>query len=64
VKDSKQILELAKQNNGFITTAMVVNAGYSRGSLKYLSDMGRLECSSRGVYTLPYVPTGTVLFDS
>ncbi|MCR5499576.1 MAG: type IV toxin-antitoxin system AbiEi family antitoxin domain-containing protein [Acetatifactor sp.] len=53
--DSKQILELAKQNNGVITTAMVVNAGFSRGSLKYLSDMGRLECSSRGVYTLPEV---------
>ena len=53
--DSKQILELAKQNNGVITTAMVVNAGFSRGSLKYLSDIGSLERASRGVYTLPEV---------
>jgi predicted transcriptional regulator of viral defense system len=52
---SKQILELAKQNNGVITTAMVVNAGFSRGSLKYLSDIGKLERASRGVYTLPEV---------
>ena len=53
--DSKQILELAKQNNGVVTTAMVVNAGFSRGSLKYLSDTGSLERVSRGVYTLPEV---------
>lgn len=40
--DSKQILELlAKNNNGVITTAMVVNAGFSRGVLKYLSDRYR-----------------------
>ena len=51
--DSKQIMELAKQNNGVVTTAMVVEAGFSRGSLKYLSDTGRLERTSRGVYTLP-----------
>ena len=53
--DSKQILELAKMNNGIITTAMVVDAGFSRGSLKYLSDTGSLERASRGVYTLPDV---------
>ena len=53
--DSKQILELAKLNNGVITTAMVVNAGFSRGSLKYLSDTGSLERATRGVYTLPEV---------
>ena len=52
---SKAIMELAKQNNGVITTAMVVAAGYSRGSLKYLSDNGILEKSSRGVYTLPEI---------
>lgn len=55
MNDSKQILELAKQNNGVITTAMVVNAGFSRGSLKYLSDSGSLERASRGVYKLPEV---------
>lgn len=52
---SRGILNLAKQNNGVITTAMVVAAGFSRGSLKYLADNGRLERASRGVYTLPEV---------
>jgi predicted transcriptional regulator of viral defense system len=52
---SEQILEMAKQNNGIVTTAMVVRAGASRGSLKYLADAGRLENVSRGVYTLPEV---------
>ncbi len=51
--DSKPIIELAKKNNGMLTTAMVVGAGFSRGSLKYLSDTGQLEKVSRGVYTLP-----------
>lgn len=55
MNNSKTIIELAKQNNGVITTAMVVAAGCSRGSLKYLADNGILEKSSRGVYTLPEV---------
>lgn len=55
VTDSQQILEMAKQNNGAITTAMVVKEGFSRGTLKYLADTGSLERSSRGVYTLPEV---------
>ena len=55
MNDSRLIMELAKQNNGVITAAMVVAAGYSRGSLKYLADKGMLEKSSRGVYTLPEV---------
>lgn len=49
------ILNPAKQNNGIITTAMVVAAGFPRGSLKYLVDNGSLERASRGVYTLPEV---------
>ncbi|MBQ6503430.1 MAG: type IV toxin-antitoxin system AbiEi family antitoxin domain-containing protein [Flexilinea sp.] len=53
--DTQRILELAKQNNGIITTSIVVNAGISRGTLKYLSDNGVLEKASRGVYTLPEV---------
>lgn len=52
---SQEILSLAKQNHGIITTAMVVAAGLPRGSLKYLADNGRLEQASRGVYTLPEV---------
>lgn len=51
--DSRKLLELAKQNNGIITAAMVAEAGISRGTLKYLSDNGGLDKASRGVYTLP-----------
>lgn len=53
--DSQKLLEIAKQNNGIITAAMVAKAGISRGTLKYLSDSGVLEKVSRGVYTLPEV---------
>ncbi len=52
---SQKIIELAQKNNGVITTEIVVSAGYLRGSLKYLSDIGKLERVSRGVYTLPEV---------
>jgi len=53
MSNANQILELAKQNNGVITASMVVDAGFARGSLKYLVDTGLLDRSSRGVYTLP-----------
>ena len=52
---SQEILNLAKQNNGIISTTMVVAAGFPRGSLKYLADNGRLESAARGVYALPDV---------
>ena len=55
MSDSKKILDFAKDNNGVITAAMVVDAGFSRGILKYLSDKGSLVRTSRGVYTLPDV---------
>ena len=51
--NSNAILNMAKDNNGIITNNMVVSKGYSRGSLKYLSDKGYLEKVSRGVYILP-----------
>lgn len=47
------ILQTAKENNGTITAAMAERAGFSRGSLKYLTDRGRLEKVSRGIYILP-----------
>lgn len=50
---SQEILNLAKRNNGIVTTAMVVEAGIPRGSLKYLADKGSIERTARGVYTLP-----------
>ena len=49
----QKLLELTKQNNGIVTTTVVVEAGISRGTLKYLSDTGILEKVSRGVYILP-----------
>ena len=51
--DSQKIMEMAKQNNGIVTSAMVTAAGISRGTLKHLTDTGRLEKASRGVYSLP-----------
>lgn len=52
---SQEILSLAEQNNGIVTTAMIAAAGIPRGSLKYLADKGSLERAARGVYTLPEV---------
>jgi predicted transcriptional regulator of viral defense system len=55
VKVIDLIMEMAKENNGMITTAMIVKAGFSRGNLKYLVDKGRLEKASRGIYILPEI---------
>ena len=49
------IIQMAKENNGVVTAAMVSKSGISRGNLKYLVDNGKLEKSGRGVYTLPDV---------
>ena len=53
MNNEQTILQMAKENNGVVTTAQVVEAGILRGSLKHLVDIGLLEKSSRGVYTLP-----------
>jgi len=55
VKAIDLIMEMVKENNGMITSAMLVDAGFSRGNLKYLVDKGSLEKTSRGVYILPEV---------
>lgn len=55
MRNTDEILNIAKRNNGVVTTAMVVAAGFPRGSLKYLADSGSLEKTARGVYTLPEV---------
>lgn len=52
---TEEIIKMAKGNNGTVTTAMVVAAGFSRGNIKYLVDKGMLEKSSRGIYILPEV---------
>lgn len=51
----EKIINIAKENNGTLTTAMVVQAGFSRGNMKYLVDQGLLEKVSRGIYVLPGV---------
>ena len=52
---TEKIIKMAKENNGIVTTAMVVAAGISRGNIKYLVDKGVIEKATRGVYTLPEV---------
>ena len=52
---TKAIIKMAKENNGIVTTAMVVAAGFSRGNIKYLVDKGIIEKSTRGVYILPEI---------
>ena len=50
---AEAIINIAKKNNGTVTTAMVVAAGFSRGNIKYLVDKGWIEKAARGVYILP-----------
>lgn len=50
---AEQIMDLAKTNNGVITSAQVTQAGIHRYYLKMLADQGLLERSERGVYILP-----------
>lgn len=52
---TEEIIKMAQENNGTVTTAMVVAAGFSRGNIKYLVDKGMIENSARGVYILPEV---------
>lgn len=52
---TEEIIRMAKENHGTVTTAMVVAAGISRGNIKYLVDKGMIERSTRGVYILPEV---------
>ena len=55
VRATEEIIKMAKENNGIVTTAMVVATGFSRGNIKYLVDKGIIEKSTRGVYILPEV---------
>ena len=52
---SNQIIKLAKDNNGVVTTAILSEKGILRGNLKKLVDEGKLEKTARGVYILPEV---------
>ncbi len=50
---SNIIINIAKQNNGIVTTKMLAEQNISRGILKHLCDSGKLEKTARGVYILP-----------
>ena len=50
---SDQIIQLARENNGVITTSVLSEKGILRGNLKKLVDTGRVEKTARGVYILP-----------
>lgn len=52
---SDQIIQIAKENNGVITTANITKRGISRGNIKALVDSGKLERTARGVYILPEI---------
>ncbi len=52
---SEQIMQLARENNGIITTAILSEQGILRGNLKKLVDSGKLEKTARGVYILPEI---------
>ena len=55
MKVSDQIMQIAKENNGVITTADITERGILRGNLKNLVDSGKLEKTARGVYILPEI---------
>lgn len=52
---SDKIIQLAKENNGVVTTAILSEKGILRGNLKKLVDDGKLEKTARGVYILPEI---------
>lgn len=52
---SEKIIQLAKENNGVVTTTALSEKGILRGNLKKLVDDGKLEKTARGVYILPEI---------
>ncbi|MHB1376132.1 MAG: type IV toxin-antitoxin system AbiEi family antitoxin domain-containing protein [Candidatus Humimicrobiaceae bacterium] len=52
---AEQILKIANNNNGVVTSAQVTKDGILRQHLKVLVDKGLLEHSGRGLYIVPTV---------
>lgn len=52
---SDKIIQLAKENNGVVTAAILSDKGILRGNLKKLVGEGKLEKTARGVYILPEI---------
>lgn len=51
--NTEKILQLAKNNNGIVTTQMASDADIARTFLKNLLESGKLEKIGRGIYALP-----------
>ncbi|WP_455224920.1 type IV toxin-antitoxin system AbiEi family antitoxin domain-containing protein, partial [Granulicatella sp.] len=47
----EQILQMAENNNGTVTSKMIDHHGIARQYLKQLVDKGLLERTTRGIYT-------------
>jgi predicted transcriptional regulator of viral defense system len=52
---AEQILKIAHENKGMVTSAQITKAGISREHLRVLVKKGLLERSERGVYIIPTV---------
>lgn len=50
---AEQILKIAYENNGTVTSAQITRVGINRQHLRTLVDKGLLERSGRGVYIIP-----------
>jgi len=50
---NEQIIKMIEENNGFITTAQITNAGIQRRTLSELVSKGRIYRVERGIYSLP-----------
>lgn len=55
VGTTEEIIKMAKANNGTVTTAMMVAAGFFLGNLSCLAGKSMIEKSARDVYILPDV---------
>ena len=52
---AERILDIARKNNGIVTSRQVTTAGINRQYLRVLVDKGFLERSERGVYIIPTI---------
>lgn len=53
-----ELLELAEENDGFLTAEQARKAGFTDSVLARLAQRARLERTARGVYRIPYYPPG------
>ncbi|PZC52407.1 MULTISPECIES: type IV toxin-antitoxin system AbiEi family antitoxin domain-containing protein [unclassified Mesotoga] len=51
----EKILDIARKNNGIVTSRQVTNAGINRQNLRIMVERGLLERSERGVYIIPTI---------